>query len=219
MTQSGVDGTEARLYPRGGGQAVNILLLVVGAGVFIGTFDQTVVVTILPNIINGLSLPVSRFGESTWIVNGYLLGYAVALPVVGSLADIYGHLRVYLACVAIFVVGSAAVALAPNVPLLVAARAFQAIGGGGVLPVAMAIASATVPAGRRPLVFGALAATNNASSLVGPLWGAVLVGAVGWRGVFWLNIPLILPVALVLPWLVRETRSTGQRSRSTSRPG
>jgi MFS family permease len=165
-----------------------------GAGVFVGTLDQTVVVTILPQIINGIQLPVSQFGEATWIVNGYLLGYTVALPVVGRLGDVYGRLRLYVICLVILVVGSVAVALAPNLEFLVAARAFQAIGGGGVLPLTLAIAADLLQGERRHLAAGCLAATNNASSLLGPLWGAALVGVVSWRGIFWLNLPLILPV-------------------------
>lgn len=189
-------GNSARL-----GKAV---LLVVGVGVFVGTLDQTVVVTILPNIVDGIGLPVARFGEATWIVNGYLLGYAVAMPVTGRLADVYGHVRAYLVCLGILLLGSAAVALAPNLELLVAARAFQAIGAGGLLPVAMAIAAEALPPERRPVALGALAATNNASSLLGPLWGAALVGAVGWQGIFWLNIPLIAPVAILVLLLTRR---------------
>ena len=203
--------TESRRGP------ANLLLVIVGLGVFIGTFDQTVVVTILPNMIKDLNLPVSRFGEATWIVNGYLLGYTVAMPIVGRLADIFGHVRLYLISLAIFVVGSAAVALAPNLGFLVVARAFQAVGGGGVLPVAMAIAADVLPAERRPLALGALAATNNASSLLGPLWGAALVGLVGWRGIFWLNIPLIVPVLIVLPWLARE--AAGSQRGAVDWPG
>lgn len=197
--------------------SVHLLLVVIGLGVFVGTFDQTVVVTILPNMIADLKLPVSRFGEATWIVNGYLLGYTVAMPIVGRLADVFGHVRLYLISLAIFIVGSAAVALAPNLGFLVVARAFQAIGGGGVLPVAMAIAADVLPSERRPLALGALAATNNASSLLGPLWGAALVGLIGWRGIFWLNIPLVLPVLIALPWLAREAE--GARRGPIDWPG
>jgi MFS family permease len=204
MTHPHEPGSSTSLHALRGARTIWIVLAVVGAGVFLGTLDQTVVVTILPNIIAGLSLPIARFGEATWIVNGYLLGYAVALPAVGNLADVYGHVRLFIACIMIFAVGSAAVALAPNLQVLVAARAFQAIGGGGVLPVAMAIAAGVLPASRRPPALGALAAANNASSLLGPVWGSALVGMVGWRGVFWFNIPLILPVAILLPRLVGE---------------
>jgi Arabinose efflux permease len=143
------------------------------------TLDQTVVVTILPQIISGIELPVSKFGQATWIVNGYLLGYTVALPIIGRLGDVYGKLRMYLICLGLLVAGSAAVALAPNIQLLVAARALQAIGAGGVLPLAIAIAADLLSAGRRSMAIGGLAATNNASSLLGPLWGAALIGQGG----------------------------------------
>lgn len=189
-----------------------LLLYVIGLGVFIGTLDQTAVVTILPDMIKDLQLPVARFGEATWIVNGYLLGYAVAMLLVGHLADVFGHLRVYLLALGILVAGSAAVAVAPTFGLLVAARTLQAIGGGGVLPVAMAIAASILPPARRPVAFGALAAANNASSLLGPLWGAAIASAIGWRGVFWLNIPLILPMLFVLPRWLHERDPQPQRS-------
>jgi MFS family permease len=178
------------------GYHAEALIAVLGAGVFVGTLDQTVVVTVLPQIIDGIQLPVSQFGQATWIVNGYLLGYTAALPVVGRLGDVYGRLRIFVACLIILLLGSAAVALAPSLDFLVAARAFQAIGGGGVLPLALAAAADLLPAQRRHVAAGCLAATNNASSLLGPLWGAALVGVVGWRGIFWLNLPLLLPVLI-----------------------
>lgn len=205
MPDAAESGGVIRSHTRSSRASPALLLAALGLGVFIGTFDQTVVVTILPNIISDIGLPVSHFGEATWIVNGYLLGYTVAMPVVGRLADVYGHVRLYLICLGIFIAGSAAVALAPNLGVLVAARTFQAIGGGGVLPVAFAIAADVLPKRQRPLAFGAFAAANNASSLLGPLWGAAITSVLGWRGVFWLNIPLILPVLLLLPLLARES--------------
>jgi len=211
VSTGGAGHARQRLLLRGGGGTLRLLLLLVGAAVFVGTLDQTVVVTILPKIIAELDLPVSRFGEATWIVNGYLLGYAIALPIAGGLADAYGHIRVFVLCLGIFIIGSIVVALAPSVPALAAARVFQALGGGGLLPVGMAIAADVLPGERRPIAFGALAAANNASSLLGPLWGAVLVGAVGWRGIFWLNVPLVLPVMMALPWLAHRAGGSGAR--------
>jgi MFS family permease len=193
----------ARFMLRRGSGAAPLVILLLAAGVFIGTLDQTVVVTVLPKIIDDLGLPVSRFGEAAWIVSGYLLGYAIALPIAGSLADAYGHVRVFLACMLVLICGSAAVAMATSVPMLAAARIVQALGGGGVLPAGMAIAADLLPPSRRPPAFGLLAAANSASSLLGPLWGAVLAGFIGWRGIFWLNIPLILPILCALAWLLR----------------
>ncbi|MHB8577288.1 MAG: MFS transporter [Dehalococcoidia bacterium] len=183
------------------------LLLLLGAGVFFGTLDQTVVVTVLPDVIKDIHLPINtKFGEAAWIVNGYLLGYTVAMPVMGRLADVLGRVRIFLVCLGIFMAGSVLVAISPNLPLLVAARAFQAIGGGGLLPVALAIAADTAPAGKRTLVLGSLAAANNGSTFLGPVWGAAVAGLWSWRAIFWLNVPLVIPIALGMPLLVRERR-------------
>ncbi len=188
------------------------LLLLVGAGVFLGTLDQTVVVTILPKIVDDLGLPAAHFGQATWIVNGYLLGYTVAMPTMGRLADAYGHVRLYLICLGIFLAGSVAAALAPDLPALVISRLGQAVGGGGLLPVAVAIAGDALPPRRRPLAIGSLAAANNASSLLGPLWGALVASAAGWRGVFWLNLVIVLPVALLL-WPLLRSGAVGAAAR------
>lgn len=190
--------------------AATLLLLVVGAGVFFGTLDQTVVVTVLSDVIKDIRLPINtKFGEASWIVNGYLLGYTVAMPVVGQIADVYGRVRTFVAALAIFVLGSVVVALSPNLPVLVGARAFQAIGGGGLLPVALAIA-ADATRSRRTLALGALAAANNGSTFLGPIWGAAIAGAWNWRAIFWLNVPLLLPFMVALPMLARDRR-TGER--------
>jgi MFS family permease len=190
-----------------------LLLLVVGAGVFFGTLDQTVVVTVLPDIIKDIRLPINtKFGEASWIVNGYLIGYTVSMPIVGRIADVYGRVRIFLVAIAIFVAGSLMVAVAPNLPLLVAARALQAIGGGGLLPIALAIAADATSTKRRTLVLGALAAANNGSTFLGPVWGAAISGAWNWRVIFWLNVPLLLPFMVAMPLLARDHR-TGERQR------
>src|SRR5438105_10258028 len=86
------------------------LLLAIGAGVFFGTLDQTVVVTVLPSIIKDIRLPIGSIGQASWVVNGYLLGYTIAMPFVGRLADVLGRVRVFLACLGVFVLGSVLVA-------------------------------------------------------------------------------------------------------------
>src|SRR5690606_35343093 len=103
-----------------------LLLFVVAAGVFIAADDQTSIVTVLPAIINDIGLTVDDFYRSSWVVNGYLLGYLVALPIVGRVADVFGHARVFAAATGLFMFGSALVALSPNFEFLVVARALQA---------------------------------------------------------------------------------------------
>jgi len=161
--------------------------------------DQTSVVTVLPATVSGLGITVDDFYQSSWIINGYLLGYLVALPIVGRVADVYGHARIYAASLVVFMVGSALVAAAPGFTFLVAARALQAVGGGAVVPVAMAIVVAELPPSRRVMGLGAIAAASEAGALLGPLWGGGITELWGWRWVFWINLPMAAPFAL-LAW-------------------
>ncbi len=202
-------GRQARTESRR--RAPGWLLLLVGAGIFFGTLDQTVVVTVLPDILRDIKLSIIRdLGQAPWIVTGYLLGYTVAMPVVGRLADVFGRVRVFVLCLAIFAVGSVLVAVSPSLPALVLARCFQAVGGGGLLPVGLAIA-ADVTGRRRALALGSLAAANNGSTFIGPVWGAAIAGVWNWRAIFWLNVPLVLPMMLAAPLLARDLPPEGRR--------
>jgi MFS family permease len=181
------------------------LVIALAFGVFFAGLDQTFVVTILPDMMPDLGITVDNFGRAAWIVNGYLLGYTVAMPLMGRVADTFGHLRIYVVSTLLFLAGSAMVALAPNLELLAAARAVQAIGGGAIVPISMAIAGSRLLPGRRALAIGLIAALDDASSLLGPLYAAALVEPLGWRGLFWLNIPLQIPWLLAVALLVRRT--------------
>ena len=183
------------------------LLIAVAAGVFIAADDQTSVVTVLPALISDVGLTVDELYLASWVVNGYLLGYIVALPIVGRVADAYGHGRVYAAALVVFMLGSALVAAAPGFQWLVAARALQAVGGGAVVPVAMAIVVGELPPGRRALGLGAIAAASEAGALIGPLWGGAITELIGWRWLFWLNLPLALPVLAVVWRLAGRERA------------
>ena len=193
-----------------GGRSGGWLLIAVAGGVFIAADDQTSVVTVLPAMIPDIGLSVDDFFLASWIINGYLLGYIVALPIVGRVADARGHGRVYAASLGVFMVGSALVAAAPGFWWLVAARALQAVGGGAVVPVAMAIVVAQLPPGRRALGLGAIAAASEAGALVGPLWGGLVTELLGWRWMFWLNLPMSLPVAAAVWRLARSDRAEGR---------
>ncbi len=167
--------------------------MAVAGGVFVAADDQTSVVTVLPAIVQDVGITVDDFYRAAWIVNGYLLGYLVALPVVGRVADVYGHARVYAAALALFMLGSALVAVAPGFEWLVVTRALQAVGGGAVVPVAMAIVVGQLPPSQRLMGLGAIAAASEAGTLIGPLWGGAITQWFGWRWVFWLNLPMALP--------------------------
>ncbi|MDA1009913.1 MAG: MFS transporter, partial [Chloroflexi bacterium] len=178
MTASGVDATHER-RPRA-------LLFVVAAGVFVAADDQTSIVAVLPPLINDIGLTVNDFYRASWVVNGYLLGYLIALPIMGRVADVYGRARVFALALGVFMVGSTLVALSPSFTTLVLARALQAVGGGGVVPVAMAIVVSELPRERRLLGLGAIAAASEFGALIGPLWGGSIAEVWGWRLVFWI---------------------------------
>jgi MFS family permease len=186
------------------------VLAIVALGVFVAADDQTAIVTVLPAIIADVGIAVDEFYRSSWVVNGYLLGYLVALPLLGRVADVHGRARVFVATLAVFMLGSALVALAPGYAWIVAARALQAVGGGGVVPVAMAIVVDELPPHRRALGLGAIAAASEAGALLGPLWGGAITDWVGWRWVFWVNLPMAAPLALA-GWRVLANRAAGGR--------
>ncbi len=188
-----------------GARAAWPVVVALGLGVFIGGFDQTFVVPVLTNILGDLGVAVDQLEQVSWIVNGYLLGYTIALPLMGRLADVHGHFRIFVAGLLIFMGGSVFVALAPNLTTLTIARAVTAVGGGALVPVALAIAAHQLPRSQRTLGLGAVSTLDDASSLAGPLWGTLIGVWIGWRGLFWMNIVLALPVLILVLILARRT--------------
>lgn len=172
-------------------------MALVALGVFLAALDQTVIVTALWPISTDLQIPVTELDKAAWVVTAYLLGYTVALPLMGRVADVYGQRLIFLLSLGVFIVGSLLCAIAPSLGWLVAARAVQAVGGGALLPVGMAMVSHLFPPKRVPYMLGILGAVAEAGGVIGPLWGALVMkgfegqlGIVGWRWVFWVNIPI-----------------------------
>lgn len=197
-----------------GARAAWPLVIALGLGVFVGGFDQTFVVPVLAAMLGDLGVAVDELERSSWILNGYLLGYTAALPLMGRLTDVYGERRVFTAGMLVFMGGSVLVALAPNLPLLAAARAVTAMGGGALVPVALAAAARRLPRSRRALGLGAISTLDDASSLAGPLWGTLIGVWLGWRGLFWMNVALALPVlAIVLFLLARSGDDAAHAAR------
>ena len=193
-----------------------LFIAALGLCVFFMGLDQTFVVTILPDMIDDLidsGDPLGDLRKSAWIVNGYLLGYIVAMPLMGRVADSYGHIRIYMVSVGIFIVGTLLVAIAPTLEFITVARVIQAIGGGAVVPISMALVAERLPPVARPMAVGLIAALDDASSLLGPFWAALLVDPIpgGWRGLFVLNIFLVLPFAFAVYRMGQRTSDQGNR--------
>ena len=110
-----------------------VALIPVCAGVFIAADDQTVVVTVLPQIIIDMGLGPYELDRVAWTITGYLLGYVSAMPLIGKLSDVWGHRKLFILSMVLFMVGAAAVALTTRLDFLVAARIFQAVGAGALV--------------------------------------------------------------------------------------
>ena len=195
---------------RGPGLPSWLVLAIVGSGAMVTALDQTVVVTALPALMLDLKIPFTELDRVSWVVTAYLLGYTVAMPIFGRLADVYGYIRVYQASLVIFIIGTSLVALGTTLEWVIAARVIQAIGGGAAVPVGMAVASGLLPPEQRGLALGIVGGAAEAGSMLGPIYGGAIVEWLGWRWIFWLNVPqaalLMLALARVANRPNREER-------------
>jgi len=168
------------------------VLALAATAVLLAAADTYVVVLALPSIMNDVGIPISQLQQATPIISGFLLGYVVVLPLLGRLSDLYGRRPVFLGCLLAFAAGSVITASAAGLPLVVAGRTIQGLGGGGLVPVTLALVADLWPPGRRGLPLGAVGAVQELGSVLGPLYGAAVVSWSGWRAIFWINVALAL---------------------------
>jgi EmrB/QacA subfamily drug resistance transporter len=160
---------------------------------FLSALEQSIVAPALPTIGRALS----DVDHLSWVVTAYLLATTAMTPLFGKLSDIYGRRRMMLIAIVIFLVGSAACALAPNMATLIAARTLQGIGGGGILPLAHTIIGDMVSPLERPRYQSYTSVMFIVASISGPMLGGVLTDYVHWTMIFWINLPL----GLVALWM------------------
>ena len=170
------------------------LLLTLGLGVFAGALDLGVLSPALPAL--GTQFAVGP-NALAWVFTLYLLANVVAIPIAATLADRNGRRGVYIACVAIFGAGSVLAIAAPTYGIFLVARAIQAIGAGGIFPVATAAIADRVPAERRGAALGLVAATWGLAAVIGPAFGGAVTRLVSWHWVFVLNVPLAIVVIVL----------------------
>ena len=170
------------------------LLSLLMIGVFMGALDLTVLAPALPAMAQTFSVTPAAI---ILVFSIYAAFYAATIPLMSKLSDLRGYKPVFGWSLVLFTAGSAGAALAPNLPVLVLSRLVQGIGGGGLFPVAQAIAGAAYPEHRQGKVFALLLGTFAAGAVIGPNLGGLLVQGLSWHWIFWINVPLGL-FALVL---------------------
>lgn len=178
------------------------LVLVLSApasALLLGELNQSVLATALPTVVGQLE----GLDQLLWVNTGYVLAGTVAMPVAGRLGDLLGRRPVFLVSVAVLLLGSVLGGLAPSMEWLIAARAVQGLGGGGLLVLVQALVADLVPVRRRAPVMSGVGAAFALGALLGPLLGGWLTETVGWRWAFWMNVPVglfaLVGSALVLP--------------------
>ncbi|MEV8532243.1 DHA2 family efflux MFS transporter permease subunit [Streptomyces sp. NPDC051211] len=161
--------------------------------------DTTAVNVAVPALAEGLGAGVDQV---LWVINAYLLSYAVLLVIGGRLGDLYGTRKMFLIGLVVFVVASAACGMAQTPGQLIAARVLQGVGGALQTPQAMAIITMIFPASRRGTAMGVWGSFAGITAAAGPTLGGFLVSWLGWRGIFYINIPVgVIGTVLVLAFV------------------
>ena len=187
-----------------------LLFLPLCYGVFIAADDLTVVVTILPDIMQSLKVPINDIDRASWLITAFLIGYAATMPIMGRLSDRWGYRRAFWIALILFMIGSACVAATEAISALfdsvsfidsfrwmIFARVVQALGAGAVIPIAIAAAESLVGKKRRVIAYGMVGASAQVGAVFGPVWAGIVTQWIGWQWTFWFNIPLSI-VAMVL---------------------
>src|SRR3954451_14245438 len=148
--------------------------------------DQTIVSTALPTIVGDLG----GLTHLSWVVTAYLLASTITGPLYGKFGDLYGRKSTLQVAIVIFLIGSALCGIAQNMPELIAFRALQGLGAGGLLTTTIAVVGDIIPPRDRGKYQGLFGAVFGVSTIVGPLLGGFFVDNLSWRWIFYVNVPI-----------------------------
>ena len=192
-----------------------LLLALASVAVAFAAADTYVVVLALPDMMASVGIPIDQLQRAAPIVSGFLLGYVAMLPLIGRVADLRGRVPVLVAALVLFAVGSLVTTLAYDMPSMVGGRFLQGVGGGGLVPATLALVADLYPAERRGVPLGVVSAVQELGSVLGPLFGALVLAVADWRAIFALN----LAVGLVLAAAIRALPTPAGTPRPPRRSG
>jgi EmrB/QacA subfamily drug resistance transporter len=182
-------------------------------GMFLAALDQTIVSTAIKTIGNDLH----DLTAQAWVTTAFLITSTICAPLFGKLSDIYGRKRLFMLAIVIFVAGSALCGLATSMYELAAFRAFQGIGAGGIMPLALAVIGDIIPPRERARYQGYMMAVFASASVLGPVLGGLLagtnsfLGVAGWRWIFYINVPIAIVALIVIARVLRIDNPRRQR--------
>jgi MFS family permease len=178
-----------------------LLLALAAVAVAFAAADTYVVVLALPDMMASVGISIDELQRGAPIVSGFLLGYVAMLPLIGRIADLRGRVPVLVAALVLFAAGSLVTTFAYDLPTLVTGRFLQGVGGGGLVPATLALVADLYPVDRRGVPLGIVSAVQEVGSVIGPLYGAVVIAASQWQAIFAIN----LVVGLLLAVAIRRT--------------
>ncbi len=168
----------------------NVVFGTIMLGMLLSALDQTIVSTALPTIVGDLG----GAGHMSWVVTSYILAETIATVLAGKFGDLFGRKRIFQISVAVFIVGSFFCGLANSMTMLIAMRAVQGIGGGGIAVTATALIAEVIPLRERGKYQGALGAVFGVTTVIGPLLGGLFTDQLSWRWAFYVNVPIAVVV-------------------------
>lgn len=187
---------------------VRLALIAVAVTLLFASLGQTIVTTAIPIIVADLG----GMDHLTWVITAYLLASTIGAPVAGKLGDLYGRKAVIQGGIVVFLLGATLGGLAHNMGQLIAGRAIQGLGGGGLIVVSMAAVADVLPPRERGKAQGLLGAVFGVSTVIGPLIGGFLVQALSWHWIFFVNFPIGVLAFIALHAALPETDRSSKKS-------